>query len=81
MRKLSKKCHLMTTLSPDCRELRNLEGKAADIQRESLELLDSAHLQCEKKIEMTENRAEKLCQGSVQTSSTPHSIWQQLLVR
>lgn len=64
-----------------CRELRSMESKATDIRRESLELLDSAHLQCEKKIEMTENRAEKLCQGSEQTCSYPYSIWQQLLVR
>ena len=49
-----------------------MESKAANIQRESLQVLDSAHRQCEKKIEMTEKRAEKLCQGSVQTCSPQH---------
>ena len=38
-----------------------MKDKSGEIKRESLQVLDAAHAQCEKKIEMTECRAEKLC--------------------
>ena len=38
-----------------------LQNKSGDIKKDSLKVLDHAHAQCEKKIEMSEGRAEKLC--------------------
>ena len=44
------------------RELRGLETRGAEIEKHSLELLDTAHQQCQNKLELSETRAEKLCQ-------------------
>ena len=37
-----------------------MKSKSVEIKNDSLRVLDEAHLQCEKKIEMGETRAEKL---------------------
>ena len=42
------------------REVSLMKSKSAEIKKDSLRVLDEAHLQCEKKIEMGETRAEKL---------------------
>ena len=37
-----------------------MKSKSVEIKKDSLRVLDEAHVQCEKKIEMGETRAEKL---------------------
>ena len=37
-----------------------MKSKSLEIKKDSLQVLDEAHVQCEKKIEMGETRAEKL---------------------
>lgn len=37
-----------------------MKSKSVEIKNDALRVLDEAHLQCEKKIEMGETRAEKL---------------------
>ena len=44
------------------RELRGLETRGAEIEKHSLQILDTAHLQCRNKLELSETRTEKLCQ-------------------
>ena len=47
-------------LSFDSREVSLMKSKSVEIKKDSLRVLDEAHVQCEKKIEMGETRAEKL---------------------
>ena len=48
---------------PSChRELRGVETRAAEIEKKSLQKLDTAHHQCQNKIELSQTRAENLCQ-------------------
>ena len=47
-------------LSFDSREISLMKSKSVEIKKDSLRVLDEAHMQCEKKIEMGETRAEKL---------------------
>ena len=37
-----------------------MKSKSVEIKKDALRVLDEAHVQCEKKIEMGETRAEKL---------------------
>ena len=53
---------ILSLLSSYHRELRGLETRGAEIEKHSLQILDTAHQQCRNKLELSETRAEKLCQ-------------------
>ena len=52
----------ISLLKSSYRELRGLETRGAEIEKHSLQILDTAHQQCRNKLELSETRAEKLCQ-------------------
>ena len=56
----------MTIYILSLRELRGVETRGAEIEKHSLQILDTAHLQCRNKLELSETRAEKLCQETFQ---------------
>ena len=60
----------ISLLKSSYRELRGLETRGAEIEKQSLEILDTAHQQCRNKLEVSETRAEKLCQEIFQ-----QTIW------
>ena len=52
----------ISLLKSSYRELRGLETRGDEIEKQSLETLDTAHQQCQNKLELSETRAETLCQ-------------------
>ena len=52
----------ISLLKSSYRELRGLETRGDEIEKQSVETLDTAHHQCQNKLELSETRAETLCQ-------------------